>query len=213
MSPRDSELVLDASVCINLVATDKLGPIVRALGVPILVVEQVAREVMRHPFDAASAQSPLTRFAEDGTLRVVALTDASAETWLSLVGAPPPDDLDDGEAATMAFAHDRSACPVIDERKGIRVCSSRFPSLKHLSTLDLLRDPAVHRVLGRDGLADAVWSALRYARMRVSSAHEEWVREVVGPERLAECHSLRLAARAPLSSSGSTRPRRTSRGG
>ena len=134
--------------------------IVRALAVPVAVVEQVAREVIRHPFDSASTQSPLARYVDDGTLRITTLTDASAETWLSLVGAPPPDDLDDGEAATIAVAHHRLFGAVIDERKGVRVCSSRFPSVKHLSTLDLFRHPAVVRTLGRDELRDAVWSAL-----------------------------------------------------
>ena len=55
---------------------------------------------------------------------------------------------------------------------------------------------SVAKELGYDGTADAVFNALRLARMRVPPSALKWVAELIGPERFALCECLPRAFRA-----------------
>ena len=50
--------------------------------------------------------------------------------------------------------------------------------------------------MGDGGAADAVFNALRMARMRVPPSALKWVVELIGPERAAMCECLPRAFRA-----------------
>jgi hypothetical protein len=50
-------------------------------------------------------------------------------------------------------------------------------------------------VLGKEGLADAVFSALCNGRMRVFPQHVSWVVSLIGAERARLCTSLPRTAR------------------
>ncbi len=58
--------------------------------------------------------------------------------FADLVGGAAADTLDDGEAATIACAMERSAIALIDDRKAIRLWAERFPHLAVGCTLDVL---------------------------------------------------------------------------
>jgi predicted nucleic acid-binding protein len=111
--------------------------------------------------------------------------------FIDLVGADPRYGLGDGEAATIALADSLSVAAVLDDRKASRVAGERFAHLTVYSTLDLLSRPQVVDALGMTRLAEAVFDALRYARMRVPHRFDGWVRELIGPERAAQCPSLK----------------------
>jgi predicted nucleic acid-binding protein len=98
--------------------------------------------------------------------------------------------LDDGEAATIAYAAENRMAAVIDERKAHRICQSQYPNLLVGSTMDLLALDAVEKALGRVGLVDAVHRALVGARMRVAPKYLEWTINLVGEERALLCDSL-----------------------
>jgi hypothetical protein len=70
------------------------------------------------------------------------------------------------------------------------MCALRHPSLLVASSLDLFGHPMVCEALGFRRLADAVFLALREARMRVLPSHHEWVLDLIGIERAASCPSL-----------------------
>jgi hypothetical protein len=59
-----------------------------------------------------------------------------------------------------------------------------------LSSGAIFSDAAVGAALGQK-LVDAVFSALVHARMRILPEHEQWVHALLGPERAAQCPSLR----------------------
>ena len=103
--------------------------------------------------------------------------------------------LDDGEAATIAYAVGRGAIAVIDERKATRIGAELFPALRIACTVDMLAHPQVQDDLGKEMLADAVFRALRDGRMRVFPHHIEWVVGLIGPEKVAACRSLPGSAR------------------
>jgi hypothetical protein len=130
-----------------------------------------------------------------GRVRVVSLDESALEVFSELVIGPAGETLDDGEASTIAYAVQQGIAPVLDERKGLKICVARFPSLRPKSTVDLFADSAVVKALGRDLLGDAIFLALRNARMRVAANHVAWVVGMVGSDRAALCPSLPKAAR------------------
>lgn len=102
----------------------------------------------------------------------------------------PPDDLDDGEAATLAQAAFGNYVAVIDERKAVRVSGIQFPELELLNSLDLLTSQELLEQNGRDAIVDFVHLALRNARMRVPPSERPWIVNLLGDDRARECPSL-----------------------
>lgn len=192
----NSDSALDASVCINLLGTGEMPVILRALWPRrCFAVDHVFREVSRDPLDLPTAEPPLAGLVKDGLIFLEKLSPPQVVTMLELAGATEPDDLDDGEAATIAFCHHAGTTAVVDEAKARRVCRTRFPAIRVQSTLDILRCPEVAVALPGTRLAEAVFSALRVARMRVPPEHLDWVRDLIGSARVAECPSLRSHVR------------------
>ena len=59
----------------------------------------------------------LSTLVESGIVEIVELDDSSQECFESLVIGPAVDTLDDGEAATIAYARATGTVALIDERK------------------------------------------------------------------------------------------------
>lgn len=66
-----------------------------------------------------------------------------------------------------------------------------YPLLRVVTTVDLLRSDAVRAALGEEGVTEAMFQALRLARMSVPTEQVAWVRQTLGPARVALCSSLR----------------------
>jgi predicted nucleic acid-binding protein len=184
-------LVLDASALLNMLGTGITLDILNALAMPIVVEETTFAEGLRDPRNVTSTDNVISELVSTRMLVREVMDVRSLDIFLDLVGGDPPDDLSDGEAATIAHALFRNAAPVIDERKTTRIARTRFPQLTICSTLDILSSSCVTRALGIESLSAALFDATKYARMRIPHHFEDWVREVLGPERSKECRSLR----------------------
>lgn len=191
--PRISVIVLDASVVINLLASGAMTEILTAVADRRVLTDQAHTEVVTDPRKVPRVKDPavLAPWVTSGVLSREKLGGDALTTYLDLVGAEPPDDLGDGEAATIAWAASAGAVAMLDDTKAIGVCRRRFGGVDVLTTLDLLKRVAAQRALPEAVLHDAIFDALRFARMRVPPEHDAWVRRAVGPERLALCTSLR----------------------
>lgn len=183
-------LVLDASVALNLLGTGQAAPVLRALGRPILMDERAIQEVIFDPFDGGPGEDAIAVLAAPGLITRSRLTPRAYELFLDLTGANPPDDLGDGEAATIATATYENAIPVIDERKARRIVTARTPGAAVLHTIDLLSCKAVVAAFDAQQLTEIVYGALRHARMRVPDVCRAWVCNAVGVERAKECLGL-----------------------
>lgn len=185
--------VLDASVLINLLGCGAADRVLAALPGRRVVAEVTSRELLRHPLDPQRAGNPLEPLFEAGLLERIEerieLRGATLQTFRALVGAEPPDDLGDGEAAAIALAKELSLAVALDDTKARRIVRARFPELPISSSVDLFASPPVAAALG-GGLGDAVFSALVHARMRVLPENEAWVLLLLG-DRAAQCPSLR----------------------
>jgi predicted nucleic acid-binding protein len=187
----DTDLVLDSSVIINLLATGHATPILKALAVPVAVTGNVVREIERGAANGRPEFELLIAMVNEGVLRVEELEGEVLATLFDLVSGGTAESLDDGEAATLAFAHGRSFSAAIDEKKATRLAAARFKSLRLVTTIDILAHESVRTSLGDQPLADATFQALQLARMQVREHQFEWVAELIGPKNVDACSSLR----------------------
>jgi predicted nucleic acid-binding protein len=179
-------LFLDASVIINLVASDCSQEILRILDRPIFIEKTVCREFKRNPFDGSDSHNLITELVNGNCLKIIEMTEPQRETFLNLTGAVPPDDLDDGEAATLACASHQGAA-VLDERKAIRIAARDFPHIQIFSSLDILCAESVISELGDNKVQTLVQNAIKYARMRIPFNWKNWVNEFLGRN---QCDSI-----------------------
>ena len=168
-------LFLDTSVLINLLACGKIGELAGALGRPMIVEETVVRETRWHPKTKEDGTSAVRSLVGARVLQMAQMNEAQAIAFLELVGAASPDDLDDGEAATLAITGGQGAV-VIDERKGRRVAGEKFPELQVLSTLDIICCPQVIDQLGLDESLLLVTEAKNVGRKRILPSWRDWLR-------------------------------------
>lgn len=183
-------LVLDASVLINLNATGYAKRILDSLPHPIAVTDVVAKELERGRSKGRTDANLVDEIVHSGRAKRVALSPDCEAEFLSLVAGDRLSTLDDGEAATIAWAVSCNGIAVIDEKKGIAICRERHPKTRLASTIDLFRCDQVRADLTGEMLGDAVFAALSIARMRVLETHLAWVIETIGVSRAALCSSL-----------------------
>lgn len=189
-------VVADTSVIINLNATGYSEALLGALPNRFLVVEEVSLELEVDSRTGRNDAEALSALVDQGSVELVRLGDAGTQHFISLVSGPANQTLDDGEAATIAYALEHGATALIDERKAIRICAERFGALSTGCTVDIFAQDDVQRILTRDTLADAVFNALYQGRMRVPDHYVGWVVNLIGEERAAQCRSLPASVRA-----------------
>jgi predicted nucleic acid-binding protein len=190
-----STVVADTSVVINLNASARAAEILNALPYRVIVTDIVAAELREDRRSGRNDSELLEELTRAKHIRVASLGESGFGVFGDLVVGPAGDTLDDGEAATIAYAVEHAVDPVVDERKALRICAQRFPSLRPKTSVDLFAEASVVTALGRDMLSDAIFRALQEARMRVAFQHVHWVIDLIGPDRASRCPSLPKAAR------------------
>jgi predicted nucleic acid-binding protein len=198
-------IVADASAVINLNATGRAQDIVKALPNRLAVVDVVQAELEQGRRRDWQDADLLNELVAAGLIDLVRLGEAALQHFEKLVVGPAASTLDDGEAATVAYAMAHHAIPIVDERKAHRICAEQFAQLRVGCTVDILTHPQIVGRLGAETLADAVFKALYYGRMRVFPHHVKWVLGVIGAERAALCTSLPRSIRPPLAKSSAGR--------
>jgi predicted nucleic acid-binding protein len=183
-------ITADTSAIINLNATGCAREILRAIPNKVTVVDVVSRELEEGRRRGRRDADSLQELVAAGLVEIRKLGDIAALHFESLVVGPAAMTLDDGEAATIAYAVGGGGIAVVDERKATRLCAQLFPQLCVGCTLDILAHPSVQHELGQQILADAVFKALCHGRMRVFPQYIEWVISLIGLDRAAACNSL-----------------------
>ena len=188
-------IVADTSVAINLNATGYADAILDALPNQFVVLDEVSVELEEDRRNGRNDADALSALVGSQRIEIVRLDDTGLRHFTSLVSGPAAQTLDDGEAATIAYAVEHGATALIDERKANRICAERYPKLAIGCSVDLFAHEKIRTSLGADSLADAVFNALYYGRMRVLAHHVDWVVGLIGPDRAALCSSLPKAVR------------------
>lgn len=183
-------VVTDASVIINLNATESAASIIGAVPNPFLVTANVRQELSMGESHGHRCGENLEALISQGLLELAELGLADDIVYRSLVEGGFEGTLDDGEAATLAYAVGHDCLALLDERKARRICAARFPGLPFASTVDLLLHPLVAERLGESRQSEAIFLALRDARMHVPRQRLQEVIERIGEDRAVECPSL-----------------------
>jgi predicted nucleic acid-binding protein len=188
-------LVADASTLINLNASGQVRAILAAIPNPLFVTDVVMAELQEDSRSGRRDADILAGLISEGLIGLVKVEELKDGIFERLVAGRSVDTLDDGEAATIAYAVEARAMALIDERKANRICRDSYPQLVVGCTVDVLCHDRVQEMLTRSALGQAVFNALHGARMRVLQRHLAWVVEIIGPERAALCESLPRTAR------------------
>ena len=183
-------VVTDASVIINLNATGSAAAIIGAFPNPFFVTASVRRELSMGESRGHRCGEKLEALIRRGLFELAELGPGDDLVYRSLVEGGFEGTLDDGEAATIAYAVGHGGLALIDERKARRICGVRFPGLLFASTVEMLLHPLVAERLGETGQSEAIFLALRDARMQVPREGLPEVIERIGADRAVECPSL-----------------------
>jgi predicted nucleic acid-binding protein len=195
-------IAIDASTAINLNATARARDILACFSGRIMVPDIVFGE-LEEGVPKGRRDAQLTRnLIDDGVMSLVSLGNQGMRCFEQLVTGDGPMTLDDGEAATIAYAVETRAVAIVDERKANRICAERFQMVQLGATIDLLAHQTVLAAMGRVALSEAVFAALTGARMRVLPHHVAWVVDLIGSERARACLSLPRSARGLDSAAG-----------
>lgn len=195
LTEEDSELVLDSSVVINLLATGHAASILKALAMPVVLTDDVLREVEFGSSNGRQEVGFLQEMIAAQVLTICELEGHALETFFALVSGSASESLGDGEAATLALAHAKGCSAAIDEKKATRLATERFASTRLVTTVDILAHDGVRAGLGDARLAEAAFQALRLARMQVRELQFDWIARLIGPQNVEACSSLKRLAR------------------
>ena len=183
-------LIADASVVIDLNATARAADIITAIPNPFVVTDNACAEIEAGARNGHRDYAKLVELIDAGLVTRTQLGPAGMPVYKSLIVGSTRGTLDDGEAATIAYAHEAAGAALIDERKARTLCAASFPGLVVVSTVEIFLHDAVAVALGEKGQIDALAHALTIARMRVPKEYLAKVRAMIGPERAASCASL-----------------------
>lgn len=193
-NPRAS-FIADASVVINLNATGRAADIIKAVPIPFLVTENACAELEAGVRNGHRDYPQLLELIDAGCMQRRSLGMVGRTVYESLIDGSTLRTLDDGEAATIAHAHETNGIALIDERKARTICAASFPGLVVVCSAELLMHVAIGAALGTQEQADALANAISGARMQVPQEHLARVMAIIGPERAASCASLPRAVR------------------
>ncbi len=195
---RIDTLVLDASVAINLLGTAASRDILSVMPWNVVIEKRAHREIRRHPSDGRDHVSELQAWELDGCARVVSLQAEAREIFDDLTTGSLAETLDDGEAATIAYAvaGPERTVPVIDEKKATRIFHERWPSRRLLETAGLFQSLVDAGLISNRFASDLIYAALTNARMHVSHRLRPWVVDLIGSSRAAKCPRLGQSARS-----------------
>lgn len=194
LAKSSSSFIADTSVLINLNATDSFAKIAQALPNKLLVVEEVFQELKDGSEKGYQDAEYLSKLIDKKYITLVSLGSHGTEVFEELISGNAQDTLDDGEAATIAFAREAGGAVLIDERKANRICSNKFPDQEVGCSVDILSHPKVTSALGKNTTKIAIFNALFHGHMRVLPHHIEWVIKTIGAEKAKLCNSLPMSA-------------------
>ncbi|GGO61464.1 hypothetical protein SAMN05444398_11630 [Roseovarius pacificus] len=195
--PAGRLFVADASVLINLDASGFAETIITSSCGVLHGTRNAVDEVIEGERRGYGNAGSMHSLEKRGLLRVVEIGDREEPIYRALVEGSAARTLDDGEAATIAYAVENCAVALIDEKKARRICLDQYRGTPVVTTTDMMLHSGVAAALG-DQHMTALHASLVHARMHVPPHLVETVVALLGNQRSLECPSLprRIVARA-----------------
>lgn len=186
----NSSLVADTSAIINLNATQCSANILAALPARLTVVDIAAEELDEGRKNGRTDAELFANLCKAGLVVVDCLGDRGKDLFEHLVIGPASETLDDGEAATIAYAVEHSLGVVVDDNKARRICREQYSHVEILYSVELFKHPPIRKALGQQRFASAILNALRIGRMHVPPEYVSWAVGLVGEKNASACTSL-----------------------
>ncbi|MBK8454346.1 MAG: hypothetical protein WAQ53_12530 [Thiofilum sp.] len=192
----NTTLVLDTSVIINLSKSKYSYQILEQVPNHLVVVNQVMEELQA----GSSVFQDINYLIKQGILHLTKLDETSSLLFEELIMGfgSNLENLDDGESATIAYAQTTKSTALLDEKKGLNLCSRELPTLKTATSFDLFTHNQVIKHLGLELVRESLQNALIFARMRIIPEHYDVLIQIVGPEFAKTCASLPTTLRNQL---------------
>lgn len=178
------QLVLDASVLINLLGCRAAAEIFSTLDLPCIVEEKVFGEISRHPVSGLCHIEELQALRDAGFIERVRMEGHEYSEFLGLVQAPLGQRLDAGESATLVVAKQRALSVVIDENKARSYVRNQMPQVAVVSTLRLLISATVRSGKDVAYLQGLVTTARQNAKMAVPKDERQLLTDVLSGRRI-----------------------------
>lgn len=191
----DNILVIDTSVIINLNSSGFVEKILSDISCKIVIPEIAANELIGGEKIGKTDHLILDALISKKLITKMALEEDAESVFISLVAGEGSKTIDDGEAATIAIAHQINGYVVLDDKKAEKLCKIICPNLKVLSTIDLFRALFYQDKNNESFVGEAIYNSLVNARMRVPEHHLNWVSTIVGANRIRACNSLPMSFR------------------
>jgi predicted nucleic acid-binding protein len=126
---------------------------------PFFITDNAAAELEAGSQKGYQDHQRLLELIEAGHIRRASLGGKGMAFYESLIDGSAKKTLDDGEAATIAYANEVSGIALIDERKARSLCSSLYAGLLVACTVEFLMHDAIALAIGVQAQADALLSA------------------------------------------------------
>lgn len=131
---KSRDVLIDACVLINLCASGVLEEISRAVHVRFVVTAEVAAEALYIEVQGERERIDIDRLIEIGALRLDELKEEEIAAMVEFAN-----DVDEGEAATLAVATNRGIAVATDDIAALRFIDRRELQVTVLGTSDLVR--------------------------------------------------------------------------
>ena len=154
-------IVADTSAVINLNASGCAAAVLQALPNRMVLTDTVLAELRTDKRTGRDDAKLIRSLIDADLVAVAALADLKKDHFSALVAGPAAETLDDGEAATVAYALEMNAVAIIDDGKAVALCSRKYPKLVVASTVDVFAHDAIVTALAHGRLSDAVYAALQ----------------------------------------------------
>lgn len=179
-------LVLDASVAINLLASGAFGEILEIIECRSYLTPHVLREIRSDPRDRKRPPHDLMVAIESGQVSLLAdLAPESSDVYLKLL-----ERMASGEASAILAARNLGGIVATDDQSALQAIAADTDLPQAIRTVELLSDPRISRHFGRDRLAEIVFGALKFGRMRVFAEYRNEIIDLIGLDRARQCPSL-----------------------
>lgn len=173
-----TDIVLDASVLINILATGRAATILANLDRKILITSQAYNEVLRDPFTAGEASETIKPMEAANLISRRNLSGRSKQLY-EILSNPAEHNLDSGEAATIGFCDQHKLIAAIDERKGTKVAIQNSNVPLTVRSLDLLAYKNVIESFTIAEYRQALQNAGRLGRMYFPIEWGHWAENIL----------------------------------
>lgn len=173
-----TDIVLDASVLINLLATGRAATILANLDRKVLITSQAYSEVLRDPYTERNASETIKPLETANLISRRKLKGRTIRLYKILI-SPAGDALDKGEAATIGFCDEHKLIAVIDERKGKKVADQNSSVPLTVGSLDVLAYKKVIESFSSAEYREALLNAGRLGRMSFPVEWGQWAENIL----------------------------------